>query len=392
MTRIQSIKPWLLITFILLALTIIFISGYRERVRAATRNSLLAFQLNPADEERLAQFEQSLEFLRQYYKIPGLSAAIVSNQRIIWEQGFGFQDLTNRIPATPETPYHIASLTKTFASMLLMKCVEQGKLNLDDPILKYTTSITQPGVTVRHVFTHTSESVPPGEAYRYNGNRYAALTPVVDACAGKTFREVLAKTILDRLEMWETVPGRDLAYPSSALVAMFTPETLARYARVLQRVAMPYKLDSRGQIIASAYPESGISASSGLISTVRDLARYDAAIDRHLLLEPQTQERAWTNHTNSRGQALPYALGWFAQRYFGERLIWHYGSWPDAFSALILKVPGRSVTLILLANSGGLSTFPSLGAGDVTGSPFASLFLQLLQAPDAFPRDSLAAV
>ncbi len=140
---------------------------------------------------RLAAFEQSLEGLRQFYKLPGLSAAIVSNQRLIWAKGFGFQDMENRIAATPDTPYHIASLTKTFASMLLMKCVEQGKLKLDDPILKYTSSITQSGVTVRHLFTHTSESVPPGESYRYNGARFSALTPVADACAERPFREVL---------------------------------------------------------------------------------------------------------------------------------------------------------------------------------------------------------
>src|SRR3954471_14370513 len=72
------------------------------------------------DATRLTQFEQSLDALRQQYKIPGLSAAVVSNGHIAWERGFGFRDLENGIPATPDTPYRIASLTKTFASMLLM--------------------------------------------------------------------------------------------------------------------------------------------------------------------------------------------------------------------------------------------------------------------------------
>jgi CubicO group peptidase (beta-lactamase class C family) len=342
--------------------------------------------VSQADAARLAQFEQSLDGLRQQYRIPGLSAAIVNNGRIVWAKGYGFQDIGNHIPATPDTPYRIASLTKTFASMLLMKCVEQGNLDLENAIINYTTAITEPGVTIRHLFTHTSES-PPGAYFRYNGNRFAALTSVVDSCAGQPFRAALASRILDPLEMLDSVPGQDLEFPTAQVASLFTPETLQRYSNVIKRLAKPYTINSQGQAVLSAYPNRGISASAGLISTVRDLARYDAAIDNHALLQPQTQEAAWTNAvSNLTGQKLPYAHGWFVQQYQGQRLIWHYGYWPT-FSALILKVPGRNVTLILLANSDGLSApFSNAlgGAGNVTGSPFANLFLGMLQDPTAF--------
>ena len=338
-----------------------------------------------ADQSRLIGFQQSLDSLRRQYGIPGLSAAIVNNGRIIWEGGFGFQDVENQIPATPSTPYRTASITKTFASMLLMKCVERGALNLDTPIRNYTSGIADSRVTVRHLFTHTSQSSPPGEKYLYSGDRYNYLTPVVEACGGQSFREALAKTILDRLEMWDSVPGQDMEFPSPQAAALFPPETLARYARVIQRLAKPYVVDNSGRPILSSYPPRGIFAAAGLISTVRDLARYDAAIDQHILLPSQTQQQAWTNHVNSKGQSLPYGLGWFVQMYGGERLIWHYGQW-DTFSGLFLKVPGRNITLILLANSSGLSApFSALGgAGNVTGSPFANLFLQMLSDPAAF--------
>ncbi|HMJ25507.1 MAG TPA: serine hydrolase [Pyrinomonadaceae bacterium] len=337
-----------------------------------------------ADGERLAQFQQSLDSLRRQYGVPGLSAAIVSNGHIIWEKGFGFQDVENQVPATPDTPYRTASITKTFASMLLMKCVELGTLNLDTQIKIYTSGIADSRVTVRHLFTHTSQSSPPGEKYLYSGDRYSYLTPVVQSCAGQFFREALAKTILDRLQMWDSVPGQDMESPNPEAAAMFTPETLERYTRVIQRLAKPYVVDNSGRPILSAYPPKGITAAAGLISTVRDLARYDAAIDQHVLLDSQTQEQAWTNHVNSKGERLPYGLGWFVQMYGGQRLIWHYGQW-DTFSGLFLKVPGRNITLILLANSSRLSSpFSALGAGNVTGSPFANLFLQMLADPAAF--------
>jgi CubicO group peptidase (beta-lactamase class C family) len=344
-----------------------------------------------ADEARLAQFEQSLDALRRQYRIPALSGAIVSNGQVLWESGFGFQDVENGVSATPDTPYRIASLTKTFASMLLMKCVEQGNLNLNSAIINYTTAIPEPGATVRHVFTHTSES-PPGAYYRYNGNRFASLTQVVDACSGRSFREALAKTIFDRLEMRDSVPGQDMEFPSEQVAALFTPETLQRYSNVIKRLAKPYIINSQGQPVLSAYPDRRLTAAAGIISTVRDLARYDAAIDNHALLRPETQEGAWTNAvSNLTGQRLPYAHGWFVQQYRGERLIWHYGYW-NTFSSLYLKVPGRNVTLILLANSDGLSApFSSaLGvSGNVTGSPFANLFLRMLDDANAFASNPI---
>ena len=370
---------------LILSLTLIFILNYCPPRTFAQQGETID------DEARLQQFEQSLDALRQQYRIPGLSAAIVVRGRIVWEKGFGFQDVENGIPATPDTPYRIASLTKTFASTLLMRCVERGTLNLDSLISNYTSAIPERNATVRHVFTHTSEN-PPGAYYRYNGNRYSYLTYVIDACAGEPFRKVLANSILDPLEMKDSVPGQDMESPSPQDAAMFTPETLQRYASVIQRLAKPYTVNSQGQTVLSAYPPRTISASAGLISTVRDLARYDAAIDNHTLLQPETQELAWTNAvSNQNGQTLPYAHGWFVQRYSNQRLVWHYGYWPT-FSSLYLKLPWRNATLILLANSDGLSApFSNAlgGAGNVTGSPFANLFLQMLEDPEAFTTNQI---
>jgi uncharacterized protein (TIGR03437 family) len=349
-----------------------------------------ATKTHAADERRLAQFEADLDVLRQRYNIPGLSAAILKNQRIVWEAAYGYADVEKGTRATPDTPYLVASLTKTFASVLLMQCVESGKLNLDDPIIRYSSAIAEPGVTVRHVLTHTSESRPPGQAYRYNGSRFGALTAVVDQCAGMPFRVALARKILDPLQLQRSMPGKDTGTPPPALAAQFSAPQLERYAATLADLAKPYRVDTRGIPRLSAYPQEGVNAAAGIISTVRDLATYDAAVDRHALLSPQSQQLAWTNHTTSRGESLPYALGWFVQHYGAQRLVWHYGYW-DTFSALLLKVPERGLTLILLCNSDGLSApFSSLGAGDVTGSTFGTLFLRMINEPGVLRPDTPA--
>src|SRR5262245_26730418 len=197
-------------------------------------------------DEQTALFGQYLEALRRQLGIPGLSAVIQKDGQVVWERGLGLQDVENHIAATTDTPYRIASLTKTFTSVLLLRCVERGTLDLDEPIRRYTTAIPEPAATVRHVFTHTSAGVP-GTEFRYDGDRYATLTAVVEACWSAPFRLVLAREILDRLAMQDSVPGQDLDNPDQSVAALFDPPTLARYQRTLSRIAQPYRTDSRGR-------------------------------------------------------------------------------------------------------------------------------------------------
>ena len=324
------------------------------------------------DERRLALFGRYLEALRIQAGIPGLSAAVVSSGRVVWEAGYGFADAEARVVASPDTPYRIASLTKTFTSTLLAQCVEAGTLNLDARMTTYTTMVPDPSASVRHVLSMTSDS-PAGSRYRYDGNRFAALTPVVEACLGRPYREAVAAGILDRLAMTDSVPGQDLESLSGDAAARFDSATLNRYRRVLARLAKPY-LWSGGRTSLGDYPPRGINASAGIVSTVRDLARYDAALDSGVLMDADTQQLAWTPFRLADGRTAPYGLGWFSQSSAAGRAIWHYGLWPT-YSSLLLKLPERGVTVIVLANSDGLSSRFPLSDGDITASPFARAFI-----------------
>jgi CubicO group peptidase (beta-lactamase class C family) len=328
-----------------------------------------------AFEARIARLETELDGLRRQQAVPGLSAAVVRDGQVAWAHGYGSADVERAVAATPDTPYRIASLTKTFTSMMLMRCVERGTLDLDTPIRRYTTAIPEASATVRHVFTHTSAGTP-GTSYAYDGDRFAALTPVVEACAGAPYRVALAEQILEPLAMLDSVPGQDLEAPSPQLAALFPAATVARYQQVLLRIARPYQTVNN-RAVPGAYPPKGISASAGLVSTVLDLARYDAAIDAHALLSAPLQEAAWTAPVSAQGRPNPYAQGWFVQQASGRRLVWHYGLWPT-FSSLILKVPEQRLTVILLANSDGLSAPWPMAAGDVTRSDFARAFLEIV--------------
>src|SRR5678815_3158944 len=192
-------------------------------------------QLTSDREQRLTTFSRYLEPLRIQAGIPGLSAAIVANGRITWEAGLGFADVEIRVAAAPHTPYPIASITKTATSTLLIQCVEAGQLPLDASIRTYTTVVPDASATVRQVLAMSSVA-NAGSAYRSDGDRFgAALTRVVEACTGMTYRMAIARQILDRVGMSDSVPGHDLESESGG----FDAPTLARYRAVLARLAKP---------------------------------------------------------------------------------------------------------------------------------------------------------
>ena len=492
-----------LITRCLVAVFLTTAIGIQPTFAQATQRS---------DTERIARLENLLENLRQELKIPAYSAAIVKDQKVLWARGFGYADVENKIPATEHTPYHLASLTKTFASTILMQLVQEGKIKLDDPVSKYGITLESDGViTIRHLLSHTSEG-RPGEQYRYNGNRFGELDKVVQRATGKSFGELLIANILDPLSMNETAPNvprivgtkspnpasraaedevkaavmeimggfntgnvdqieRRLSllnnrfpgeggflttfldptelrgafqagfkikfevqnleaavYGDSAVATFFYGGTVTppgasprndgpwrtsffwnkqdgvwklvhshqsaltramisekhkqRFDRVVKTLAQPYALDREFKATKISYPQ-GFSTSAGLMSTVLDMAKYDIAIDQNKFLTKETQQLAFTPTRSTKGEELPYGLGWFTTNYKGTKLLWHYGYWTGN-SSFILKVPERNMTFIIMANSDNLSRPTDLGSGDALSSPVGMAFLKTFIFPEKF--------
>jgi len=475
-------------------------------------NRIATAQTPSADAPRITELETQLESLRQELKIPALSVAIVKDQKVLWAKGFGFADVENKVPATEHTPYHLASLTKTFASTILMQLVQEGKIKLDDPVSKYGITLESDGVIrVRHLFSHTSEG-NPGEGYRYNGNRFAELDKVIERATGKSFGELLIANILDPLNMTETAPNvprivstkspngadpsaeaevkaavmdlvgaynagsvdqieRRLApqqnrfpgdggfltsvidapelgrlfqsgfkvnfqvnnletavYGNTAVATFFMTGTITppngaprkdgpwrssfvwnkqdgawklvhshqsainramitekhqqRFDTVSKSLAKPYGLDRENKITKISYPQ-GFSTSAGLMTSVLDMAKYDIAIDQNKFVNRETQQLAFTPTVSTKGEPLPYGLGWFTQNYKGTKMLWHYGYW-TANSSFILKIPERNITFIAMANTDNLSRPTDLGAGDALSSPVGMAFLKTFIFPEKF--------
>jgi len=311
------------------------------------------------------EFETELESLRQEMKIPGMSAAVVKDGQLVWARGFGFADVENGLPAAPETPYHLASVTKTFAAMIVMQLIQEGKLRLDDPVSRYGVNLPEGDkVLVRHLMSHTSEGTP-GQRYQYNGNRYSQLSQVIQAATGRSLQELLFERILQPLGLENTAPSP----PAACAGLPFAPTCERVYADLTKL----YYLDEEFNPVPGV-SQDYFSAAAGLISTVIDLAKFDAALDANTLVTASTKELMWTPTVSNSGQELSYGLGWFTQSYRGTRLIWHYGFSPPSTSTLFLKLPEEGLTFIVLANTDMLSRPVPWNEADVLDSLLAQTF------------------
>jgi CubicO group peptidase (beta-lactamase class C family) len=330
----------------------------------------------------LPVLDNYLEALRKQTGIPGMSAVVVREGVVIWEKGYGYQNTASKIPATPDTPYLVGDLSSTLAAVLLLQCSEHRQLYLDEPIRKYAGQLPEANITIGQVLSHTIPGLQ--EPFVYSPERYAQLTPVMEHCGeARSYRKSVAM-LLEGAAMQDSVPGTDLWRSDQVLrEGEFDRDDIDRYRRVLDRMAIPYKIDTRLRAERTELPPITMSAENGLVSTVRDLARLDAELDARRILHQETLDLAWNPvrlGTDSLGNDIfsPMGLGWFVQNHRGQRVVWHFGMIGNAYSSLLVKLPDQKITFILLANSDGLSNTFQLPAGNVTKSLFAALFLRLV--------------
>jgi CubicO group peptidase (beta-lactamase class C family) len=311
-----------------------------------------------------------LESLRQKYKVPGMAAAVAQDGHIIWSSGFGHANIEKNTPVITNTVFHLASLTKPFAATVIIQLVQEGKLSLDLPLSEFVDKVPASNgpVLVKHILSHTSEEIP-GTSYKYNGARFRYLDDVIEKITGKPAARAIYERILLPLNLTNTAPNpQDL---ESCVLAGRDPAVFQA------RLAQGYHSNGKRPI---PYPARFTSA-AGLVSTVGDLVRFSAALDENELLQPASREQMFTPFTSNDGKSLPYGYGWFiyegsVDQSGSDKYIWHYGWW-EGNSSLIIKIPARKQTFVLLANSDQLSRPFNLGGdANLFKSAFAQAFIE----------------
>ena len=316
---------------------------------------------DPVSAVSISEFETRLDNLRKKSNIPGMVAGIVKDGQVIWTKNYGYENMAQQKSVTNATIFHLASLTKTFASTVIIQFVKENKIDLNAPVADYGVNLSESGtVRVIHLLTHTSEGVP-GNHYKYNGDRFSLLSNVIQSATGKTFHQLAAERIMQPLGLQNTAPG------DMKLAALDGFDT----TRLKQNTAQGY--GSNG-VQTVDYPK-GYSTAAGMISNIDDMLKYAAAFDGNQLLTDDLKLKVFSPMISNDGKTLPYGLGWFIQQKEGIEFNWHYGYWVG-MSSLIIRVPAKKISFVLMANSDMLSAPYPLGNGDIWVSPYAKEFLK----------------
>ncbi len=182
-----------------------------------------------------------IESQMAYRQQPGLSMGIVYDQELVWAQGFGYANVEQKVAATPQTIYRIASITKLFTATAMLQLRDAGKLQLDDPIVKHLPWFNvqnhypdAPSITIAHLLTHTSglpresafpywtdnnfptreemmgvlpqqETILPTEnTWKYSNLALSLAGEIVAAVSGMGYADYVQQHILDPLDMSST--------------------------------------------------------------------------------------------------------------------------------------------------------------------------------------------
>jgi CubicO group peptidase (beta-lactamase class C family) len=333
-------------------------------------------------------YEQQLKKLLTENKLPSISFAIIRDQELVYSNAIGFANIEKKIPATDTTLYSIASLTKPIASSIILRLVEEKVLGLDDKMkdhwpgyAEYYSAFSKKwkeetpqylpyiqnyqynreDITVRHHLSHTAENIP-GTSYRYNGFLFGGLSIIVDHVAGKSFVTLVREGIIDKLKMKHSaIDFNSVTDP------------------VLQSLlSTPYK-ENNEALYPASYPEPHtLSAAAGFLSCVKDLAKFDIAIDQDKIMSAASKKLAMTAYRFPDGSNSPYGLGWFITSMRDQLIIYHYGL-QESYSGIYIKIPGRNLTLIMLSNCSLLtmSYHSDLSQGVIKTNPYINEFLKL---------------
>lgn len=297
---------------------------------------------------------------------PAWGGALVARDgQVLFERSYGWSDHRQAKPNGPKTVFRIQSLSKTFTAMATLMLFERGRLSLDDRVVDYVPELREgEGVTVRHLLRmesgipdfitpealenidrfHYPEELleyfvdrplifEPGSRFDYSNSNYVLLGLIIERVTGRSYGRFLKRNIFKPLKMRRSrFDPPDLAFAHDRAVGYddisLDPPTEARY-----------------------FHPSLAYAAGGILSTARNLLKWDQALYGERVLSQETLEEAFTPGVSV------YGMGWILDhvRIQGERhkLVWHTGGGPGFRSVLVRMVDAR-VTLVLLFNTTGI--------------------------------------
>lgn len=296
-------------------------------------------------------------------KIPGLSVAVMRGGKVIRESSYGFANLETQTRASGATVYEIGSISKQFAAEAVMLLVEDGKLNLDDPILKYLPANapeTWRPLTVRNLLNHTSglkdwtevkqfsyrrEYTPeefidlvkgfplqfqPNENWLYSNTNLPLIGIIVERASGRSFEEFVTERII-----------KPLGFPSIRF---------KHQEDVVQNRATGYVL--RNDVLKNGEPFRPriIAASGGILSNATDMAKWWEAVMKARVVKRSSLDAMLSPTKIKDGRSVAHGFAFFTDTFNGHKMISHFGSTVGGFGSIVRYFPQGDVTISVIGN------------------------------------------
>lgn len=302
---------------------------------------------------------------------PGGAVLIMKDRDVVFARGYGVADIGTKQRITPETLFNLGSVSKTFVANAILKLQEEGKLSVEDPILKYFPGFRNPGavsdVRLKHLLTHTSGlpdnrnvgadtvfyltakdeenwapvmnadslNFPPGSRYEYSNPAFNALALVVEKVSCVKWQQYIIDIIM-----------RPAGMINSTITDGPHPQSGVAHAYV--RIGNAWIEDDYGE-----EPTFAAAGNGGVWSSAEELAKYELAIQNSVFLKEQTVADSRTVKTfgDWNSSAGPFiGWSWFIGNTDGLRTISHAGD-QGGFLCNYVVVPEKDVFFVILCNT-----------------------------------------
>jgi CubicO group peptidase (beta-lactamase class C family) len=303
---------------------------------------------------------------------PGCALSVMKDGQIVYKRGYGMANLDHDVPITPETVFHVASISKQFTAAAIIMLAQDGKLSLDDDVHKYITELPDFGarITIRHLIYHTSGlrdqwallglagwrysldlitdddvmelmsrqkdlNFQPGEKHVYCNTGYTLLAQIVKRVSHQSFREFTTSRIFGPLGMTSTHFRDD-------------------HAEIVKHIAYGYEEGQGRNVYRLSVTNFDTVGATSLLTTVEDLAQWDENFYHPRVGGPAMVAQQLQRGKLTSGKELDYAFGLAHGKYRGLPTIDHGGA--DAgYRADLLRFPEQHFSVACLCNQGEIN-------------------------------------
>jgi CubicO group peptidase (beta-lactamase class C family) len=348
----------------------------QSKTDAKQPKPLITYKINKPKALDKNEFDRIYSACKMFYDttlLPsGFNGGIIvaKGGNIVFEKYRGSINLDGVDSMTANTPLHIASVSKTFTAMAILKLQEQGKLNINDTLTKYFSGFNYDGVTIKTLLNHRS-GLPnylhflaqvgwPEDSLMHNKDivnllisKKALMTDLVTADTKFTYCNTNYALLALIIEKVSGMP-----YPQFMKENIFDPigmkNTFVRYNTDTTKLSQSF--DWKGRRIYDTQLDA-IYGDKNIYSTPEDLLKWDRLLADSMFLSPQTLVAAYTPYSNEKPGVKNYGLGWRMNIYDdGKKIIFHNGWW-HGNNAAFIRLVKDDVTIIALSNRFARSTY-----------------------------------